>query len=213
VICPLCETRKAKRYCPAKGEMICAVCCGEKREVSIDCPSDCAHLITARRWEREHRKPIAPDSVPYPDLAIPAHLIHDRRPVISRLGLTILQAANENRELKDTDAIDAISALADTFRTLGTGLYYEKPPEGPAARALYGQLAAFLAELKKEETQQTGFGGLKDSEAYQLLVFLLRVAKYETNGRPLSRAFLDFLRAQFPRSPEAQPEPSRIIVP
>jgi hypothetical protein len=74
-------------------------------------------------------------------------------------------------------------------------------------------LAAFLAELKKEETQQTGFGGLKDFQAYQLLVFLLRVAKYETNGRPRSRAFLEFLRAQFPRSPETQPEASRIIVP
>jgi hypothetical protein len=55
VICPLCEKRKAKRYCPAKGEMICAICCGEKREVSIDCSSDCPYLIAAHRWEREHR--------------------------------------------------------------------------------------------------------------------------------------------------------------
>ena len=213
MICPLCEKRKAKRYCPAKGEMICAICCGEKREVSIDCPSDCPYLIAAHRWEREHRKPIAPDSVPYPDLDIPMHLVHERRPVISGLGFTILKSANESRELNDTDAIEAISALADTYRTLGTGLYYEKPPEGPVARTLYGHLAAFLAELKKEETQQTGFGGLKDFQAYQLLVFLLRVAKYETNGRPRSRAFLEFLRAQFPRSPETQPEASRIIVP
>jgi hypothetical protein len=213
VICPLCETRKAKRYCPAKGEMICAICCGEKREGLIDCPSDCPYLIAAHRWEREHRKPIAADSVPYPDLVIPTHLVHERRPVISALGLTILKSASEKRELNDLDVIEAISALADTYRTLGSGLYYEKPPEGLVARTLYGQLAAFLAELKKEETQQTGFGGLKDSEAYQLLVFLLRVAKYETNGRPRSRAFLDFLRAQFPRSPETQPEPSRIIVP
>jgi hypothetical protein len=170
-------------------------------------------LIAAHRWEREHRKPIAPDSVPYPDLDIPMHLVHERRPVISGLGFTILKSANESRELNDTDAIEAISALADTYRTLGTGLYYEKPPEGPVARTLYGHLAAFLAELKKEETQQTGFGGLKDFQAYQLLVFLLRVAKYETNGRPRSRAFLEFLRAQFPRSPETQPEASRIIVP
>ena len=63
--------------------MICAICCGEKREVSIDCPSDCPYLIAAHRWEREHRKPIAPDSVPYPDLDIPMHLVHERRPVIS----------------------------------------------------------------------------------------------------------------------------------
>jgi hypothetical protein len=193
--------------------MICAVCCGEKREVSIDCPSDCPHLIAAHRWEREHRKPISPDTVPYPDLSIPTDLVHERRPVISGLGFTILKAASENRELNDTNAIEAISALADTYRTLGTGLYYEKPPEGPVARALYGHLASFFTELRREESQQTGFGGMKDSEAYLLLVFMLRVAKYETNGRPRSRAFLDFLRSQYPRSADVQPEPSRIIVP
>ena len=93
MICPLCEKRKAKRYCPAKGEMICAICCGEKREVSIDCSSDCPYLIAAHRWEREHRKPIAPDSVPYPDLDIPMHLVHERRPVISGLGFVSLTAA------------------------------------------------------------------------------------------------------------------------
>jgi hypothetical protein len=170
-------------------------------------------LIAAHRWEREHRKPIAPESVPYPDLSVPMYLVHERRPVISGLGFTILKATSENREINDSDAIDAISALADTYRTLGTGLYYEKPPDAPAARALYGQLATFFTELKKEETQQTGLGGLKDSEAYLLLVFVLRVAKYESNGRPRSRAFLDFLRTQYPRSTETQPEPSRIIVP
>jgi len=56
---------------------------------------------------------------------------------------------------------------------------------------------------------------LKDSEIFQLLVFLLRVGKQETNGRPLSRAFLSFLRARFPLPAEAQvtQEASRIILP
>ena len=41
VSCPICEKRKAQRFCPAKGEKICAVCCGKEREVIIDCPVDC----------------------------------------------------------------------------------------------------------------------------------------------------------------------------
>lgn len=211
--CPICGTRKAKRYCPAKGEMICAICCGEKREVTIDCPPDCAYLIAAHRWEREHRKPIAPDSVPYPDVAIPMHMVQERTAIISGLGIGILAAAAEHREMNDSDVIAAVSALADTFRTLDSGLYYEKAPDAPAAHALYKELAKFMSELNKEEGRQAGVTALKNSEAFQLLVFLLRVAKYETNGRPRSRAFLDFLRAQFPRSTEAQAEPSRIIVP
>ena len=213
MICPICETRKAKRYCPAKGETICAICCGEKREVTIDCPSDCAHLIGARVWEREHRRPIDPKEVPYPDLAIPSGMIHEHRPLISALSFTILRAWNDAPSLDDSGAIDALAALAETYRTLGTGLYYERPPDGPLARAVYEKLSAFLAELKKAEQQQTGFGGMKDSTTFQLMAFLLRVAKYESNGRPRSRAFLDFLRAQFPRPADQPAEASRIIVP
>jgi len=47
------------------------------------------------------------------------------------------------------------------------------------------------------------------------LVFMIRLAHMHTSGRPLSRAFLDYMRAQFPDSPAAaaaQPE-SRIILP
>src|SRR6185437_3901085 len=51
VSCPICEKRKPKRFCPAKGEKICAICCGTYREVTIDCPVDCPHLIAARRYE------------------------------------------------------------------------------------------------------------------------------------------------------------------
>ena len=33
--CPICEKRKASRFCPAKAEKICAVCCGTEREVYV----------------------------------------------------------------------------------------------------------------------------------------------------------------------------------
>lgn len=211
--CPLCELRKPKRYCPAKGEMICAVCCGEKREVTIDCPPDCSHLIAARRWEREHRKPVTVADVPYPDVNVRADFIHERQPLISGLGYAVLKAAAEMPAIDDASAMEALTALAETYRTLSGGLYYEKPPEATAARAVYAHLSQFLAELKQEAQKRATFGGAKDSEIFLLLAFLLRVAKYETNGRPKSRAFLDFLRGQFPREAQAREESSRIIVP
>src|SRR5437867_4451151 len=48
VVCPLCETRRARRPCPALGRQICALCCGTKRLVEIACPSDCPWLVSAR---------------------------------------------------------------------------------------------------------------------------------------------------------------------
>jgi hypothetical protein len=213
VSCPICEKRKPKRFCPAKGEKICAVCCGVEREVTIDCPSDCPYLIAARRYEREHRKPLSPNDLPYPDLDFSMDLVHERSAAISGLGYTVLKFANENRATADSEALAALGALAETYRTLGTGIYYERPPEAPLPRALYGQLIEFLHEYKKQEAERTGFGGLKDSEVFYLLVFLLRIGRHETNGRPRSRAFLDFLRARFPRAAETEREASRIIVP
>src|ERR1700704_4766830 len=55
VVCPLCGQRKARRGCPALDKQICAVCCGTKRLVQIECPPDCAYLAVAR----EHRPPAA----------------------------------------------------------------------------------------------------------------------------------------------------------
>jgi hypothetical protein len=55
--CAICEIRKEKRFCPAIHGRICPQCCGEQREVTLDCPSDCPYLQQAR----EHEKPRSAD--------------------------------------------------------------------------------------------------------------------------------------------------------
>jgi len=212
MICPICEKRPAKRFCPAKGEKICAVCCGREREVTIDCPPDCSYLVTAHRYEAEHRKPLTPEEFPYSDVEFPVEFVYERWPVVTGLAGTILAFQTQDKELNDSAAQSALAALAETYRTLGTGIYYERPPDAAVARALYVQISGFLHEFRKQQAERAGFPSLKDSEIFQLLVFLLRVCKQETNGRPLSRAFLGFLRQRFPL-PAAQAEAPRIIVP
>jgi hypothetical protein len=58
---------------------------------------------------------------------------------------------------------------------------------------------------------------LRDGDVLKALVFLLRLAHGRTSGRPKSRAFIDFLSAQFPEKEPAVVGPqsagSRIIVP
>jgi hypothetical protein len=210
--CPICNKRKPERFCPAKGEKICAVCCGTEREVTIDCPPDCAYLVAAHRYEDEHRKPIPPGEVPFPDVEFPSDLIHERRPVVSGLAYAVLKFVAGHPSLMDTDAIAALKALAETYRTLGSGLYYERPPEAPLPHGLYTDLSKFLQESKQQDAERAGFTTLKDTEIFYLLVFLLRVARHHTNGRPRARRFLEFLRGQFPRT-AAEHEAPRIIVP
>jgi hypothetical protein len=211
--CPICEKRPPKRFCPAKGEKICAVCCGREREVTIDCPADCPYLITAHRYEREHRTPLSPEEFPFRDVEFPAEFVYERWAMVAGLAGTILGFQAENQDLRDMEVLHAVEALAETCRTLGTGIYYERPPDAPLARALYGRLAELLQDFRKQESSRTGFGTLKDSDAFRLLVFLLRVGRQETNGRSRSRSFLDFLRLRFPLPAGAAKETPRIVLP
>lgn len=210
--CPICEKRPPKRFCPAKGEKICAICCGAAREVTIDCPPDCGYLRAAHRYEAEHRKPISADDFPYKEVEFPVEFVYEHWPVVAGIAGTILRFQGEYRETNDGVVQHAFQALAEMYRTLGSGILYERPPDAPLARSLYAHISDFLNEFRKREADRAGFPSLKDSDIFQLLVFLLRLLRQETNGRPLSRAFVGFLRERFPL-PAAEKERSRIIVP
>jgi hypothetical protein len=213
-ICPICNKRRAERYCPAKGEKICAIDCGTEREVTIDCPSDCAYLTAAHRWEQNHPKSIADGEVPFPDVSFASDLIHTRQAMLSGLGYTVVMYAAEQRFLNDCDVFTAVQALAETRRTLLSGIYYEKPPEIPVAAGLYAALAKFIEDEKKHLADHPEFPPVKDTEIFQLLVFFLRFGRLRSNGRPRTRAFIEFLKSQFPASAvAAAKEEPRIILP
>jgi hypothetical protein len=213
-LCPICEKRRAERFCPAKGETICAVCCGTERERTLDCPTDCVYLIAAHRYEREHREPMAPSDIPFPGVEISRSLIHEQEPLLNGLTQTLAKFFAEQRALTDADALAAISTLAETYRTLASGIYYEKPPQSPLPAALYGALSAFIQQYK-QQAAEAGFAGAKDSAVFPVLVYLARICRGFTNGRPLSRLFLGLLRSGSPQAEnQGQPgETSRIIVP
>lgn len=212
--CPICERRPPKRFCPAEGEKICPICCGEQREVTIDCPSGCPHLVAAHRYETEHRRPALPETFPYPDVQLSPEFVYERWPVVTGLAATVLAVQEGNQDLNDGDVLAALGGLAETHRTLETGIYYERPPEAPLARALYGELGRFLEQLQEEEARRTGFSSLKEADIFRLLVLLLRVGKQETSGRPRSRGFLTVLSTRFPPpAAEADEDAPLIIIP
>jgi len=212
VSCPICEKRKAARFCPAKGEKICAVCCGTEREVTIDCPSDCAYLLAAHRYENEHQRSLPADS-PLLDEKIPQDIIYTHQQLMAALAFSIAKFCAVQPTAADTDVLAALQALAQTYKTLNSGIIYEKPPDAPLPRELYAALIAFINEVKKQHAERAGSATLKDSDIFHLLIFLYRMGLLRTNGRPRSRRFIEFLRGQFPQSPELKREESRIIVP
>ena len=215
--CAICEKRKEKRFCPAVHGRICPQCCGEQREVTLDCPSECIYLQQAR----EHEKPRAieelDESELFPKVEISQQFLYAQEHLILGLSYALAKSAQADRTLRDSNLISVLSALAHNYETLaGSGLHYEVPMTNLAHQAVASEVQKMVKEYREAEQKHVGYSRLRDSDIFQALVFLLRMATTRTSGRPKSRAFVDFLFRQFPEqhSPIAAPqENSRIIVP
>ena len=210
--CPICGKRKATRFCPAKGEQICPVCCGTEREVTISCPADCMYLIAAHRYEDEHKRAL-PGDTPFVEERLPQDILHSQQQLMSLLAFQIAKFASGQPTATDPDVLAAVAALAGTYKTLQSGLLYEKVPEIPMQRDLYLALTKFLDEIKKEAIEKGNSAAVKDSSVFHVAVFLYRMGSLRSNGRPRSRRFIEFLRRQFPQSEQPKPEEPRIVVP
>jgi hypothetical protein len=218
VSCAICEKRKEKRFCPAIHGRICPQCCGEQREVTLDCPSDCVYLQQAR----EHEKPRGMADVNPADIFLQVEIgddfLYKHEHLIMGLTYALAKSIRADRSLKDTDLIAAVTSLARSFETLvNSGLHYETPLPNPAQQAVAAEVQNMLKEYREAEQKHVGYVQLRDSEVLRALVFLVRMAHGRTSGRPKSRAFVDFLLGQFPMTPGgvAAPETagSGIVIP
>jgi hypothetical protein len=212
VTCPICTNRKAARFCPAKGENICAVCCGTEREVTISCLPDCTYLIAAHRYEDEHKRPVPADT-PFVDERVPQNVIHTQQQLITAMAYHIAKFATGEATAADPDVLAALVALAGTYKTLQSGLLYERVPEIPVQRDLYQALSTFLNQAKQKFAESGNSAAMRDIDIFHVTVFLYRMGLIRSNGRTRSRRFIEFLRAQFPATDELKKDEPRIIVP
>ncbi len=216
--CAICSDRKEKRFCLAVHGRICPQCCGEQRELTLDCPSECPYLQQARQHQKPRQLEDAPPEEVFPKIELSDEFLHDREPVISGILQTIGRLSRSDRSLTDREVIAALANLATSYQTLiGSGLVYEQVPPSLAQQALIEAVRQLLEEFRQLEREHLGYTTLKDGEVLKALVLVLRLAHIHTSGRPRSRGFLDFLRQQFHQAQSsiaADDEPgSRIIMP
>jgi len=215
--CAICEKRKQKRFCPAVHGRICPQCCGEQREVTLDCPSDCIYLQQAR--EHEKPRPIGEldQSALFPKVEIGDQFLYEQENLILGLSYSLARSARAAHSIHDSDLIAALTSLAKSYETLASsGLHYETPLTNLTHQTIASEIQKITKEYRELEQKQLGYTRLRDSDVLRALVFLLRMGLMRTSGRPRSRAFLDFLFLQFPDQASAiaaDGEGSRIIVP
>ena len=166
----------------------------------------------AHRYEDGHQRSL-PSDTPLLDEKIPQDIVYTHQQLMAALAFSIAKFCAAQPTAVDADVLAAILSLAQTYKTLTSGIIYERPPDAPLPRELYAALVALLAEVKKQQAERANSAGFKDSDLFFLLVFLYRMGLLRTNGRPRSRRFIEFLRGQFPQAPEFKREESRIIAP
>jgi len=186
--CPRCRKRRAKRWCPALGRQICAVCCGTSRLADIACPPTCGYLHSSRA---------------HPPAAVRRQQDLDVALLLSALdGLTAAQeellspvfsvllhhGAAGFTAARDADIVDGVSALVATFDTAARGVIYEHRPG-----TLPGQrVAAALKELFAEASRRRGRP--VDSDAAEVLRRILKLATSARQASPESdTAFLELV--------------------
>src|SRR5947207_10006874 len=116
--CPICNRRKEKRFCPAVHEWICAQCCGEQREVTLDCPSDCPYLQQAREHEKPRDLSELERAELFPQIEISEQFVYEHEHLIVGLSFALAKSVQVNRGLVDRDLISALTALSKSYETL-----------------------------------------------------------------------------------------------
>lgn len=199
-------------------DRICAQCCGEQREVTLECPSECPYLLQARQHENARDIPENPSEEMFPAIRLKRDFVDQHEPLIAGVLATLARFSRTDRHLHDRELISALATMVRGQQTLiSSGLVYEQTSPNPAQQALIAAIRQVLEEYREVEKRHLGYTRLKDSEILQALVFTLRLAHVHTSGRPLSRGFIDFLQARFSDTGtpfESGPDPgSRIIIP
>jgi hypothetical protein len=259
--CALCEERKEKRFCPAVHGKICPQCCGEQREVTLDCPSDCPYLLQARQQSRQQARQQAREhasthshnhnerpgpldreawfrDLEIPEIEIHEQFLYEREELILGLSFALVKSARAERSLAghslaghsladhsladrplmDRDLIAALSSLAKSYQTLvNSSLIYAPQTSNLAHQSIAREVETMVREFREAEEKHLGYNRLRDADVLKALVFLLRMGLARTSGRPKSRAFVDFLFAQFPEKQSAlagsEDAGSRIVIP
>jgi hypothetical protein len=207
--CPLCRTRKERRACPALHQTICAVCCGTKRLVEIQCPDDCVYLTSAR----EHPAAVVKRQQEH-DVAILLPTIQsltERQYQLFFLFQNLISrhAPQGFTRLLDDDVAEAASSVASTLETAARGVIFEHTAQSLPAQRLAAEMKTMLAEMRQQGAT------VYDREVAIVLRAIERGARETRKAEPGDAAYLTLMARLLHRNRSTAPptaeRPSLII--
>ncbi len=192
--CILCNSRKGKRRCPAKGTLICAPCCGRMRVVEIPCPPDCVYLTeghghqAAKKYVHQLRQEEDTDR----RMRLYRNL-QTYRPLIDRVEVEILRYGQGLRSFQDRHVLEAVRLLRKTYRSEDRGVIYEQTSPDPMVSSLIRAVQEML-EKTREELQSS----LRVSDLLNCLEVVESEIDYHLNQPAGGEPYLTFIRKNHP---------------
>jgi len=205
--CPICQKRPAKRFCPARREEICTVCCATKRLVEIPCTEDCRYLESAQR---------------HPAAVVKRQIDHD----VTRLMATIGRLSEQQLQLffllqsmvlsykpdglarlSDADVALATGALATSLETASKGVIFEEASASIPAEGLRRALKPVVEEVTKDGGSRAG------REVALVLRGMERGARHDGGLIPEGEtSYLELVGRVFQQGPQPPKPPEKPLI-
>ena len=195
--CLLCDQRKGKRLCPAKNTSICAQCCGEKRVIEIDCPSDCAYLYSGQSYQstKKYSAQLRQEEDP-----IKRRKLYETSqafgPVFGTIEQSIINYSASLQTLTDDHILEAVTLLQATYRTEQKGVIYEHASNNPLVQALVRDLKEALETMRAD--QGGGLPILKTTNLLDCMAVVETDISYHLDTSSKRESYLSFIRRNHP---------------
>jgi len=209
--CLLCGQRKGKRFCPAKNALICASCCGTKRIVEIDCPSNCVYLREGQGHEARQKYNRQFQTLDPGQQRLLLQVGEQFPDVLLSLEAVLAAAARSRRYLSDQNALQAVAVLLQDYETENKGVLYERKAGSLDAQTL---VDALREEIEKRRSNfEPGVRHLDVAGVLGCLTVIRLDIDYHL-AQKTSHSYLEFLMRSYPDAGRGQPpSQSRLILP
>ncbi len=198
--CPRCNARKSKRYCPALGQSLCTLCCGQIREKEVHCPSDCPFLSKHKSYQE--KRVIEKKHAPQRILSSEEYLLKDERMawLAFNIEVPLKKYAEQKPSLNDRDALLALEYAREKIAK-GRGLVL-MPEESGKPRNELGEAIYQMIERCRYEGRIIVTGkpqAYSTEEKLKVCDSLIGTLKHLARGNLEGQSYLRVVMERFMR--------------
>ncbi|MEM7008132.1 MAG: hypothetical protein AAF462_03270 [Thermodesulfobacteriota bacterium] len=210
--CELCENRKAKRYCPAKRTYICAVCCGEKRGVQINCPLDCQYYEQGQKHHQQKMMQQRIKKEGAKSYVRKAELYKHNPELFAHLEKGFVAIFRADKSLSNKDLVSGLDLAHKTLETEKKGIIYQHQSGNKYADEIANHVLGIVTQFK--DSQDLGSSRITLDFGIMVVKEFLDESRFYMENDENPSSYLIHLMRYHPEeeAPSAQASESKLII-